>query len=91
MGSLGKESRDIIDWLSSLDFSATQIDTFARRQEGTGEWLLGAEIFKNWLDGVVGTLWCPGLRMSLPSKGSYHALRADMAKAGAGKTVLAYG
>ncbi|KAI9777066.1 MAG: hypothetical protein M1839_009117 [Geoglossum umbratile] len=56
-----QESQNVMAWLSPLNFSAKQSDVFGRHQEGTGEWLLGADAFKNWLDGSERTLWCPGI------------------------------
>ncbi|KAI9770937.1 MAG: hypothetical protein M1840_002641 [Geoglossum simile] len=60
-GQRDKESRDIIAWLSTLNFPTRQNDIFCRRQEGTGEWFLDTDAFKRWLDGNERTLWCPGL------------------------------
>jgi len=59
----GQKSQDIVNWISTLNFSAKQNDFFGRHQEGTGEWLLKDDTFKNWLDGTERILWCPGLRM----------------------------
>ncbi|KAI9774757.1 MAG: hypothetical protein M1839_001624 [Geoglossum umbratile] len=56
-----QKCRDIATWISNLNFSTKQADYFSRHQEGTGEWLLEADAFKNWLDGTERTLWCPGL------------------------------
>jgi hypothetical protein len=52
-----------VDWISNLDFSSKQNDLLAKRQEGTGEWFLKADSFKNWFNGTEKILWCPGLRM----------------------------
>lgn len=57
-----QEYQSIIDWLSPLNFSSTQIDILRRRQEGTGQWLLESQEFKDWLRGEKETLWCPGIR-----------------------------
>lgn len=35
---------------------------FDRRQSGTGEWLLGHDLFKKRLDGSERVLRCPGIR-----------------------------
>ncbi|KAH8684491.1 hypothetical protein BGZ60DRAFT_167023 [Tricladium varicosporioides] len=64
-GQKNKETQNIINWISPLNFSAKQNDFFGRRQEGTGEWLLKNKTFRSWLDGTKRTLWCPGLRMEL--------------------------
>jgi hypothetical protein len=63
---LDRKAQDIMAWLSTLNFSTRQKDFFNRRQEGTGEWFLKTDAFKNWLDGTERTLWCPGLRMIIP-------------------------
>jgi Cdc6-like AAA superfamily ATPase len=57
---LAQESRDIINWLSSLNCWTTQNDTFNKRIDGTGEWLLEHGEFNKWLDGTH-TLWCHGM------------------------------
>ena len=59
------ESRDIVKWLSPLNFWTKQDDTFERRQEGTGEWLLDHPEFQKWVDGETKVLWCPGDRIDL--------------------------
>jgi len=58
-----QESREIVAWLSPLDFWAKQDDTLSRKQEGTGQWFFEELAFKRWLDGTDRTLWCPGMRM----------------------------
>ncbi|KAH0537365.1 hypothetical protein FGG08_005844 [Glutinoglossum americanum] len=61
VSQITQESRDIIAWLSPLDFSLQQNDYIARRQEGTGEWFLESAEFKKWLNGTRETLFCPGI------------------------------
>lgn len=56
--------REIIEWLSPLNFLKTQIDVLNRRQTGTGQWLLESAEFKDWFSGSGTTLWCPGIRMT---------------------------
>lgn len=84
---VGQEDRDVVAWLSPLNFSAKQDDVSSRRQEGTGKWFLEADLFKAWLDGTEKALWCPGIRTFLPP---FLSVSADRLEAGAGKTVLAY-
>jgi hypothetical protein len=64
-GFADQKTRDIMTWISTLNFSTKQNDFYGRRHEGTGKWLLEDDAFKNWLDGTERTLWCPGLRMIL--------------------------
>ena len=53
--------RDVILWMSGLDYTHTQDDVLRCRFADTGNWLLGREEFKNWLMGDdTGILWCWG-------------------------------
>jgi len=83
-----EESRSILNWISPLTFWAKQNDVLSRKQEGTCEWFFETPGFQSWLNGDEPTLWCPGIRKSIP----WHSntLAADVILAGAGKTVLAY-
>lgn len=80
----------IIDWLSPLDFWTKQDDIFNRHQEGTGQWLLYSDEFRNWLSGTGNTLWCPGIRMFILLITWKLRVTNWSWVAGAGKTVLAY-
>lgn len=57
-----EERLRILKWLSHLDFGPRLSDLLDRKQEGTGTWLLESQRFKDWLEGDVRTLWCPGMR-----------------------------
>ena len=59
---LDKEHQKVLKWLSPLNFASKQVDTFERRQPGTGEWLFEEEVFKAWLAGDNNALWCSGIR-----------------------------
>ncbi|KAJ7291257.1 ankyrin repeat-containing domain protein [Mycena rebaudengoi] len=54
------EREKIIDWLSPANFFLQQADIFSRRQDGTGEWLLEDNRFKQWETGSGGILWGRG-------------------------------
>ncbi|KAI9783788.1 MAG: hypothetical protein M1839_003124 [Geoglossum umbratile] len=56
-----QESQDIIAWLSPLNFKIKQNDTLGRRREGTGNWLLKAVAFDDWMNGDSKILYCPGI------------------------------
>ena len=60
--ALTSEERDLLQWLSPLDFSSKQSDALSRRQEGTGRWLLESNEFHSWLETAGRVLWCPGMR-----------------------------
>ena len=56
------EKRQIIlDWLSPIDYASQLSDFMARRQEGTGLWLLNSNEFQHWLNQSKQTLFCPGI------------------------------
>jgi len=60
-----RERRDehqvILDWLTPIDYASQQSDFIARRQEGTGLWLLDSSEFQGWLNQSAQTLFCPGI------------------------------
>jgi Cdc6-like AAA superfamily ATPase len=51
----------ILDWLTPIDYASQQSDFIARRQEGTGRWLLESDQFQEWLTKNKQTLFCPGM------------------------------
>ncbi|CAI7596968.1 unnamed protein product [Penicillium viridicatum] len=55
------EQSCILNWLSAVDYTLQQSDLLARRQEGTGKWLLASDQYKNWLRTPRATLFCPGI------------------------------
>ena len=60
--ALSTEERDLMKWLSPLEFFSKQSDALSRRQEGTGQWLLESIEFRSWLNTAKRVLWCPGIR-----------------------------
>ncbi|KAI8714078.1 NACHT domain-containing protein [Fusarium sp. LHS14.1] len=56
-----QERLDILNWLSSFDHMAQQNDISARRQAGTGLWLLESREFVSWKTSKGKTLYCPGI------------------------------
>ena len=55
------EWQGILNWLTPIDFVSQQHDFIARRQEGTGQWLLDSAEFKAWVKTHKQTLFCPGI------------------------------
>ncbi|KAJ7125981.1 hypothetical protein C8R44DRAFT_618022 [Mycena epipterygia] len=47
-------------WLSPLDFEATQANFFSKCAAGTGDWFINHPEFQRWISGHVSLLWCPG-------------------------------
>jgi Cdc6-like AAA superfamily ATPase len=56
-----KERRVITDWLTPIDYAPQQSDFIARREKGTGRWLLDSSEFQKWLNQSKQTLFCPGM------------------------------
>jgi Cdc6-like AAA superfamily ATPase len=51
----------MIEWLTTIDYATQQSGFTARRQEGTGQWLLDSNEFQGWLNQTNRTLFCPGI------------------------------
>jgi hypothetical protein len=56
-----EEMREIIQWLSPLNFTTKHQDIFSKHQEGTGQWLLDDKKFAQWEAGESRLIWCPGV------------------------------
>jgi hypothetical protein len=56
-----QDRRVITDWLTPIDHATHQSDFIARRQEGTGQWLLNSDEFQEWLNQSKQKLFCPGM------------------------------
>ncbi|RCI16896.1 hypothetical protein L249_2885 [Ophiocordyceps polyrhachis-furcata BCC 54312] len=55
------ECMNILRWLTPVDYAPQQSDFYARRQPGTGQWLLDSAQYREWLDAKGKTLYCPGI------------------------------
>ncbi|ORY00885.1 hypothetical protein BCR34DRAFT_546658 [Clohesyomyces aquaticus] len=55
------EYRNLLEWVSPLDYPAQQSDVIKRRQEGTGQWFLDAPEVAKWRSEAKATLFCPGI------------------------------
>ncbi|EGO00913.1 hypothetical protein SERLA73DRAFT_178911 [Serpula lacrymans var. lacrymans S7.3] len=53
--------RKLADWLTPLNFRQKQSEVYGKRREGTGDWVLDDERFKEWQAGDKRTLWCSGI------------------------------
>jgi predicted ATPase len=56
-----KEDQAILDWLSPIDYTSQQHDFIRKRQPGTGQWLLNAAEYQEWIGVKNKTLFCPGI------------------------------
>ncbi|KAH8744495.1 hypothetical protein F5883DRAFT_476280 [Diaporthe sp. PMI_573] len=53
--------REILDWLTPVDYAPQQSDFIHRRQPGTGQWVLDSAEFQAWVEANTQTLFCPGI------------------------------
>ncbi|KAK1248783.1 hypothetical protein MKX08_007003 [Trichoderma sp. CBMAI-0020] len=53
--------REILDWLTPIEYGPQHSDFFKRREPGTGQWFLNCDEYKTWLDSKKHTLFCPGI------------------------------
>ena len=58
------ERRQVLNWLSNLNYWNKQKDFFERTEPGTCQWFLDSAEFKAWMEGGKRVLWCPGDRKS---------------------------
>jgi hypothetical protein len=56
-----QERQTVLSWITPIDYTSQQNDFIARRQEGTGQWLLESVEFQTWLETDKQTLFCPGI------------------------------
>ena len=56
-----EQTRQVLEWLTPLNFDDYQNDLLVRRQEGTGLWFLNSEEFMQWMNEPNQTLFCPGI------------------------------
>lgn len=53
--------REVLEWLTAIDFTSQQHDYLARRQADTGQWLIESDIYQRWIKAEKKTLFCPGI------------------------------
>ncbi|KAJ4859190.1 ankyrin repeats (3 copies) domain-containing protein [Trichoderma breve] len=56
-----QEEKQILDWLTPIDYGSLHSDCYKRLQPGTGEWFLGQKEFQDWITGSNNTLFCHGI------------------------------
>ncbi|KAB5570506.1 ankyrin repeat-containing domain protein [Coniochaeta sp. 2T2.1] len=56
-----RDRRNILAWLSPVDYASEQTDFINQRQAGTGQWLLNSTEFQAWLQASNQTMFCPGI------------------------------
>ena len=86
------DAKEIIDWLTKINFRNTQSDTFKKHTPGTGRWLLDNAKFQQWInvESEKREFWVTGMRGSLIFLWKLTVeLIHRRHTAGAGKSVLA--
>jgi DNA replication protein DnaC len=55
-----RHKKDLLEWISSVDYYEQHRDFMNRHQTGTGKWFLQDRKFQEWLSSKDATLFCPG-------------------------------
>ena len=55
------EDKEILNWLTPVDYGPDQSHHIDRREPETGQWLLDSHEFQTWLNTSNQTLFCPGI------------------------------
>lgn len=56
-----QEEKQILDWLTPIDYGLIHSDYYKRLQPGTGKWFLEQKEFQDWITGSNDTLFCYGI------------------------------
>ncbi|KAI1775102.1 ankyrin repeat-containing domain protein [Hypoxylon cercidicola] len=56
-----EQQREVLRWLSQLDFNKEQTDFLRRRRKGTGNWILASEKYRQWITNPRQSLLCHGI------------------------------
>ncbi|KAK5991992.1 hypothetical protein PT974_05388 [Cladobotryum mycophilum] len=59
-GQEEQRRQDILEWLTPINYSATQHEYFSKRHPETGKWLLQSQQFNEFVDCDATTLFCQG-------------------------------
>lgn len=83
------ERRDLLSWLSSVDFSTNYNSARHSHALSTGDWLVGKNVdFKHWANAPNSHLWLSGKGTACTSTLRAPSLTPQLV--GAGKSVLRY-
>ena len=64
-----KERESFLDWISTFDFEKVHDSIYAKKHEGTGDWLIQTEEFRTWFSSSKSSLlWCYGKREYNPRR-----------------------
>ncbi|KAI2617638.1 hypothetical protein GGS26DRAFT_403231 [Hypomontagnella submonticulosa] len=59
-GQKSRQDDELLEWLTPLNFGQQQSEYCEIRQQGTGQWFLSCESYRDWVDGMNQILFCPG-------------------------------
>jgi len=60
---IDQDHRQILNWLTPIDFNGVQNDTFSKHTIGTGTWFVEHTNFQNWFSSEIpSVLWVRGMR-----------------------------
>jgi len=86
---LDKQTQQLANWISPLDFNEQQDTAYGKHTKDTGTWLLNSPEFKRWVDDKSRILWCPGKREFLVLDEYPDTRLTGSWPAGVGKTIIA--
>jgi hypothetical protein len=70
-----QERRDLLEWISDVQYGRHHDEIEERREPGTGDWLVQDERFRDWMDSSLSsTLWLQGSREPAQSSKSIISL-----------------
>ncbi|KAI9155586.1 putative ankyrin repeat protein [Paramyrothecium foliicola] len=84
---------ELLDWISTLDYTHKHNTTCSNRVQGTGAWFLEHPEYGEWRRGLSQTniLWCPGIQETNANRQIRSAIIDDLTSlCGSGDTALAY-
>lgn len=56
-----EKDRQVLEWLTPINYGPQQSDYLRKRQPGTGQWLIDSAEFTTWAQTAQQTLFCPGI------------------------------
>ncbi|KAH6973714.1 hypothetical protein BKA56DRAFT_676379 [Ilyonectria sp. MPI-CAGE-AT-0026] len=56
-----EKDRQVLEWLTPINYGPQQSDYLGKRQPGTGRWFLDSTEFTTWAETAQQTLFCPGI------------------------------
>lgn len=56
-----EQDKELLNWLTHVDYGPQHSDYLRRRQPGAGQWLLDCDTYQRWVEEPGQRLFCPGI------------------------------